>query len=52
MIFINLTPTLNLTLSELITDLKTKQIITGTAIYIVGSDSTSQTITDNSGIFF
>ena len=46
-------PTLNLTLSGVITDLKTKQIITGATIYIVGSDSsTSQTITDNSGRYF
>ena len=43
-------PKLNLTLSGVITDLKTKQIITGAIIDIVGSDgSTSQTITDNSG---
>ena len=43
-------PKLNLTLSGVITDLKTKQIITGATIDIVGSDgSTSQTITDNSG---
>ncbi|MGB2457934.1 MAG: OmpA family protein [Flavobacteriales bacterium] len=43
-------PKLNLTLSGVITDLKTKQIIPGATIDIVGSDgSTSQTITDNSG---
>ena len=43
-------PKLNLTLSGVITDLKTKQIIPGATIDIIGTDgSTSQTITDNSG---
>jgi len=43
-------PKLNLTLSGVITDLKTKQIISGATIDIVGSDgSISQTVTDNSG---
>ena len=34
-------PTLNLTLSGVITDLKTKQIIPGATIDIVGSDSST-----------
>ena len=43
-------PKLNLTISGIITDQKTKQIIPGATIDIIGSDgSTSQTVTDNSG---
>ena len=43
-------PKLNLTLSGVITDFKTKKIISGAMIKIIGSDgSSSQTFTDNSG---
>ena len=43
-------PKLNLTISGVITDLKSKQIISDATIDIVGSDgSISQTMTDNSG---
>lgn len=43
-------PKLNLTLSGVITDFKTKEIISGAMIKIIGSDgSSSQTFTDNSG---
>ena len=46
-------PKLNITLSGIVTDFKTKQIITGASISIDGSDGSSyQTNTDNSGRYF
>ena len=46
-------PKLNITLSGVVTDTKTKQIIPGVTISIDGSDGSSyQTNTDNSGRYF
>ena len=46
-------PKLNITLSGVVTDTKTKQIIAGATISIDGSDGSSyQTNTDNSGRYF
>jgi len=46
-------PKLNITLSGVVTDFKTKQIITGASISIDGSDGSSyQIYTDNSGRYF
>lgn len=46
-------PKLNLTLSGVITEQKSKQIISDAKVVVLGSDgSTAQTVTDNSGRYF